>query len=156
MKKLMTGLILSAVLFPAFLGAGEVLTLITPEEAMLADVESIEDKTTFNVGREITLPDTGPVIEVISPKDGGVYKAPLPIELKFIPKEGTEVDPNGLKVEYLKFITIDITDRVKPYADPTGIHVEKADLPLGKHTIRVTIPDSEGGVSSKKLTATIE
>lgn len=56
---------------------------------------------------------------------------------------------SSLKVEVLKLWTIDITNRVLPYATRDGIHVENATLPSGDHKLRVTIGDVEGGVSRK-------
>ena len=96
------------------------VTLITQAEALLPDMSAIQYE---NVGREIESKSdsTGPIIKVITPEEGKTYAPPLNIELHFITKGLTEIDLSTLKVEYLKFLSIDITERVLPYVNKEGI-----------------------------------
>jgi hypothetical protein len=66
-----------------------------------------------------------------------------------VPQEGRKVDLAGLKVECLKIITIDLTDRVRPYTKVNGIVMNEVSIPSGKHKIRVTIADDLGGVTQE-------
>lgn len=97
---------------------------------------------------------TGPSIEVIKPEQNAVLRSPIPIVVRFVPN-GRDVNLSSLKVEVLKLWTIDITNRVLPYASREGIHVKEATLPSGEHKLRVTIGDVEGGVSRKVFHVTI-
>jgi hypothetical protein len=63
-----------------------------------------------------------------------------------------------VKVKLLKFITIDITDRVKAYITQEGIHVKSVKsvkVPKGKHRIEFSIADNQGRRASKIIQLTI-
>ena len=77
------------------------------------------------------------------------YKAPIRLIINFVPREGTTVDLKSFRLEYLKFVSIDITRRVSDYVGPGGVKVEKADLPAGDHKLRITIRDTQGGISQQ-------
>lgn len=121
--------------------------LITVAEAAARDIDP--SSLYIDVGRE---EDGGPVIEVISPQRGTPLKPPVPITVKFIKREGKEIDLSTFKVEYLKFITLDITPRVRDYVTKEGIKVPEAKLPSGIHTIRLSIGDVTGIVTKQMLT----
>lgn len=122
--------------------------LITPEEAAMAPAQEGVGKSEIAVGGEA---DMGPNIDVIKPSNGGISPPPVEIDIKFTPKS-SPVDITSLKVMAVKFINIDITDRVRPYATSGGIHVPQAQLPSGKHTVRITIADKDGLRSYKDVT----
>jgi hypothetical protein len=67
----------------------------------------------------------------------------------FEPLSNAKVDMGTLKVVYLKLFGIDITDRLKPYVNGQAIDVPEADIPVGDHSIRVDIKDSNGRQSSQ-------
>ena len=92
---------------------------------------------------------TGPQIKVVEPPPEGEYKAPIRLVINFIPREGTQVDLKTFRLEYLKLFSIDITGRVAGYLAPSGIKVEKADLPPGEHKLRLTLKDTEGGITQQ-------
>jgi hypothetical protein len=92
---------------------------------------------------------TGPQIEVVEPLPDAEYKAPIRLIINFIPREGTQVDLKSFKLEYLKLISIDITGRVAGYVGPTGVRIERADLPPGDHKLRITLKDTLGGISQQ-------
>lgn len=122
--------------------------LITPQEAAMAPArEGV-------LGGEIPIAaesDLGPKIEVVKPNNGGSAPPPVEVDIKFTPKM-SPVDPASLKVSVVKFVNIDITDRVRAYATASGIHVPGAQLPSGKHTVRVSIADQDGLRSVKDVT----
>jgi|TARA_B100001964_G_scaffold241183_1_gene312900 hypothetical protein len=119
----------------------ETLVLITAREADTPDLPSSD--LHIKAGRK----DEGPIIEVVAPERGKRYKSPLQIIIKFIPKEGKEIDLSTMKVQYLKLLTIDITQRVKPYATENGINLPRARLPSGSHAIRLMIGDITGAIT---------
>ena len=94
---------------------------------------------------EITRAEGGPLIEVLSPEAGKSYKSPINIKVKFVPSGGFDIDLATFKVEYMKFIAIDLTSRVKDYVSKEGIDVPDAKLPSGTHTIRLSVGGRERG-----------
>ncbi len=92
---------------------------------------------------------TGPQIEVVEPPPDAEYKAPIRLIITFTPREGTQVDLKSFRLEYLKLISIDITGRVAGYLGPTGVRIERADLPPGDHKLRITLKDTKRGISQQ-------
>jgi len=125
------------------------MTLITPGEA------SREDRSSPPPSIPAALDNTGPEVKIVTPELDKAYKAPLRIIIHFIVKDHHEVDLSKLKLEYLKFFTIDITSRVKPYATREGINVPSAKLPRGKHTIRLTVGYVDGGITRRVFTVKV-
>ena len=124
--------------------AGSEIWLITPEEAAMAP--AAEKSLIQSRG----LSESGPAIEVVKPTDGGEAPSPLEILIRFAARTET-VDLSSLKVSLLKFITIDITDRVRPYATASGIDVKEAKIPAGKHRVRISVADTKGDVSTRDV-----
>ena len=108
--------------------------LITPEEAKLPAPTQLAST------RAIT---RGPRIEV-SDLDDGKLHSPLHFNLKFRAFGGSSIDLDSLSVTYLRGSNVDLTQRVRPYARPTGIDIPDAEVPPGEHAIRVDLKDSEG------------
>lgn len=147
----------------AWLGAstpGDEFWLITPEEAAKpgapANADALNPFTTrglspLEVGRDV---DTGPMIEVLKPSVKKVETTPVEVSVKFAPRSAP-VDISSLKVQVVKLIPIDITDRVRPYTDPEGIHIPDARLPSGEHKVRISLSDKDGGMTRKEMTVTI-
>lgn len=135
--------------------ANEGFWLITPEEAAMppASTDQVIPRGLFEAGREE--PDTGPLIDVLKPLVGKAQPVPLEILVKFEPRN-SPVDVSSLKVTLVKFVPIDITDRVRPYVSPEGIRIPDARLPSGEHTVRISLADNAGGVSRKQMTVMIQ
>jgi hypothetical protein len=133
---------------PGLVQAGKEMWLITPQEAAMDPAQELPGGGFTSIGAES---DLGPKIDVVKPINGGSAPPPVEVEIKFAPK-GSPVDPESLKVSVVKFITIDITDRVRAHASATGIHVSGAQIPSGKHTVRVSIADKDGLRSVKDVT----
>jgi hypothetical protein len=127
--------------------------LITPEEAAQpAAPEGMIPPPSgkpFDIGRDA--PDTGPIIDLVKPEEGSSRPAPMEVLVRFTPRSAP-VDLSTLAVSVVKLISIDITDRVRPYTSTEGINIPDAKLPSGKHTVRISVGDAEGGTSRKQLT----
>jgi len=128
--------------------AGNDSWLITPQEAAMDPAAEVPEGGLTAIGAESNL---GPKIEVVKPANGGRATPPVEVEIKFAEK-GSPVDPESLKVSVVKFIDIDITDRVRAHASMSGIHVPGAQIPPGKHTVRISIADKDGLRSVKDVT----
>lgn len=144
-----------AIGFGFLLAAGQVLAandtgmwLITPEEAAMAPAsrELKSGSTQFSAASSL-----GPKIEVRKPPEGSSIPSPVEVDIKFTPKVSA-VDKESLKVSVIRLIDIDITDRVRTYATEDGIHVPAAQLPSGRHTVRISIADRDGLRSAKDVT----
>ena len=69
-------------------------------------------------------------------------------QVKFQTFGGSNIDLDALKVTYLKSPVVDLTSRIKPFAQATGIDMPDAQLPPGEHLVRVDVKDSEGRTAS--------
>lgn len=121
------------------------LELITSEEASAPDL----DPADWHL--EVSRADGGPEIQIISPHMGESIKKPVSIDVRFIKGE-KEIDPSTIRLEYLKFITIDLTPRVKDYLTKDGVKVSNVNLPSGTHTIRLSVGDTGGAVTRQVFT----
>ena len=133
---------------PGFALADKEMWLITPQEAAMDPASDMPGGGFIAIGAES---DLGPKIEIVKPINGGSAPPPVEVEITFAQK-GTPVDPESLKVSVVKFINIDITDRVRVHASTTGIHVPGAQIPSGRHTVRISIADKDGLRSVKDVT----
>lgn len=138
----------------AVAGAGNGITtgtwFITPEEAAMPQASELAASggAVLDVGREDI--NVGPLIEVLKPLDGGQVSSPVEVAVRFIPRL-EPIDIASLRVSIVKFLTIDITDRVKPHATAEGIQVKEARIPSGKHRVRIAVSDAAGGTSVKEF-----
>jgi hypothetical protein len=88
----------------------------------------------------------GPKIDFVSP--GSEIRSPMHLLLKFESFGGAKIDPDSVKVTYLKTPNVDLTPRLKSFVQPTGIDVPDVVLPVGDHMVRVDIKDSDGRVGT--------
>lgn len=146
---LLTGILQSGSSLFAEIGITQAGWLITPEEGAMASAPEVSGESSVQIeSDELNL---GPVIEVIKPKEGDRSKAPIEVFITFTP-QSDPVDLKSLMVSVVKFMSIDITDRVKDYSSPHGIHMKEAKIPQGKHTVRISIADTNGMYSKKDIT----
>jgi hypothetical protein len=122
--------------------------LITPKEARLPNAKG--ELKTRGISR-------GPGIKVISPDVNiaevkAEIKTPFDLKVAFEPRGGIKIDPNSVKVTYLKFPYIDLTDRLKPGISENGIDFPKANIPSGEHSVRINVKDVDGRESSLIVT----
>lgn len=92
----------------------------------------------------------GPKIELVGRADN--VKSPMHLALKFESFGGAKIDVESLKVQYLKSPAVDLTPRLKPFVQPTGIDIPDAELPPGDHLIRVDVKDSDGRTATTSFT----
>ncbi|MFZ3013044.1 MAG: hypothetical protein WA045_04990 [Nitrospira sp.] len=143
-----TAVVTLCLLAPASVQAVKDNWLITPQEAAMEPASDLPGDGVTSIGAES---DLGPKIEVVKPINGGSAPPPVEVDIKFAQK-GSPIDPESLKVSVVKFIDIDITDRVRAHASTAGIHVLGAQIPTGKHTVRISIADKDGLRSVKDVT----
>ena len=110
------------------------VVLITPEEAQLPTPKGVF------AARAVT---RGPRIDLSGP-DTNEVRSPLRLQLKFRGIGGATINLDSLRVTYVKMPNVDLTSRVRPYAQPRGIEIPDAEAPPGEHLVRVEIQDSEG------------
>ena len=134
-----------AILIISFTAAASPLQLLSLQEA------SLDDEPVRMVAPKASPMATGPAIKVIQPDFSKEVRSPLNLDVRFVPQDGRKVDLETLKVECLKIITIDLTDRIRPFAKANGISVKDVDLPSGKHKIRISIADTQGGISQETI-----
>lgn len=122
------------------------LQLLTLEEAALPEAKSFGFAAALrNDGPSITARD----LEVAA------GDRTFPLEVAFAPKDGSQVDVGTLKMECLKSTTIDLTPRIKPFADKNGVKVDSISLPPGSYRFRVAISDFMGRFSEKEFTVRV-
>ena len=132
MRKTLLGLVAAGLLI---LGAAQATQLITEEEAKLPP-----PKGAITTDRRGIL--RGPKVEVVSP--GDAVSSPLRLQLKFESFGGAKIDPDSVKVIFLRSPNVDLTSRVKPFIQSDGINMLDAELPPGEYMVRVDIKDSDG------------
>jgi hypothetical protein len=135
--------LIAALMLAGSIGAAAALELITPREAALPDAAGINLKLGFRgVSR-------GPKVLVVSPApDAGLVRSPLNLLLKFETHAGAIIEPQFVKLIYLKNPAINLTQRVGHLIKADGIEVNNADVPPGTHYIRVEVKDSAGRLGS--------
>ncbi len=117
------------------------LELITPREAALPDAVGI------NVNLGFRGVSRAPGVLVVSPApDAGLVRSPLRLVRKFEPHGSTSIEPQLVKLTYLKNPSINLTQRIGQFIRPEGIEVDSAEVPPGTHYIRVEVKDSVGRV----------
>jgi hypothetical protein len=130
----------------------DVLQLITKQD-MGRQEQTAKEKGMTEVGRSMILElKDGPEIQVVHPGGEAIDRQPVEIDVVFNQsKDGAEPNMSSLKVRYIKFFSIDITDRVKPYVAGNRIHVTQAEFPKGEHTVEIYVEDGNGKASSKVM-----
>ena len=68
----------------------------------------------------------------------------MQLMLKFESFGGTKIDPESVKMIFLRTPNVDLTPRIKPFVKPDGINMQDAELPPGEYAVRVDIKDSDG------------
>jgi len=113
--------------------------LITEEEAKLPPPRGaiVTDR------RGIT---RGPKIDVVMP--GDQIHSPMHFQVKFVSFGGAKIDPDSVKVTYLRTPNVDLTPRVRAFVQPTGIDIQDVELPVGDHMVRVDIKDTDGRIGT--------
>lgn len=119
------------------------LQLITEAEARLpAALASAEAAPTRAITRN-------PGISLVSAET--VAKDGFPLRIVFEPRGGIAIEPESVRIVYLKNPPVDLTPRLKEKITPTGVEVPAATAPPGDHPLQVTVRDKNGRESVKKI-----
>ena len=86
----------------------------------------------------------GPSVKMASPEPDVAVNSPFDFKVVFEARGGDKIDPNSVKVIYMKSPFVDLTPRLKNAISANGIDFPKAEVPPGSHTIRITVKDTEG------------
>jgi hypothetical protein len=96
----------------------------------------------------------GPKIDFISA--GNAIHSPTHLQMKFESFGGAKIDPDSVKITYLRTPNVDLTSRVKSFVQPTGIDMPDVQLPVGDHMLRVDVKDTDGRVGSTSFVLKVE
>ncbi|MCX5814082.1 MAG: hypothetical protein NT178_16300 [Proteobacteria bacterium] len=123
------------------------VTLITPEEAARPDKPVVTSR-----GIDILQSgDDGPVVRILAPKQYETLQTPVGMEVVFEATPDKTIDYETLTIKYLKLISIDITDRLKPFLKNNRLLATGVCVPQGKHRLQLSI----AYVSGEKTTMDI-
>ena len=118
---------------------------------------SVDEMNASNIAKppftaKSVAPKDAPLIELSAPKLSAPVSSPTPIELKFQPTPPSAVKPETFKVLYGSF-EIDITKRILNVAKVTesGVFVQGANLPKGKHKLLMVVEDTAGRRGNRSI-----
>jgi len=79
-------------------------------------------------------------------------RSPVRIRISFQAAANARIVVNSLRVRY-GFLGIDITRRILAHARPTasGVSVDDAELPRGRHKVTIQIADNLGRVGAQSV-----
>ncbi len=97
----------------------------------------------------------GPAVKLSSPEVDVPVNSPFDFKVIFEARGEGKIDPNSVKVVYMKSPFVDLTPRLKSAITPNGINFLKAEVPPGTHTIRVTVKDLDGRETNQVLTIVV-
>jgi hypothetical protein len=118
--------------------AGHGFTLITPQEAYQPEPPSL-------FGMKCSrLEEGGPQIKISSPKLNEPLFTPFVVDVFFEAPPDKTIDYGSLRLRYLKFIPIDLTDRVKGYLSKNRLLVKDVNVPQGQHCLQLLIAYTTG------------
>jgi hypothetical protein len=117
--------------------AGQVL--ITAEEAQLPPPRGAVMADRRGVTRAPKIKYAG---------EGETIHSPAHLKLIFESFGGAKIDPDSVKMTYLRTPNVDLTPRVKSFVQASGIDIPDVELPTGDHMIRVDVKDSDGHIGS--------
>ncbi len=109
--------------------------LVTAEEAQLPPPKGAVAVANRGITR-------GPKIEFVQPSANA--RSPAPFMVKFESFGGATIDLNAVKLTYLRAPAVDVTMRIKPFLQPSGITMPNAELPPGDHFFRIDVTDTGG------------
>lgn len=119
-------------------------------EVLITAAEASQPSS-VNVGITTRGLTRGPGIEQLSPNPSLGVASPLPLKIKFDIRNKVEIDPDSVKLTYLKANPIDLTDRIKKHITATGIEMDQADVPPGTHVLRLDIKDKQGRIGTAMI-----
>ena len=130
---------------------GDDAYILVSDDEYFNSVEAVADVVEDGIFERPVDP-LAPRITVHSPGEGSKYRAPIDIDLQFVPNEGATIDLKTLRITY-GLLGINVTKRVTEHAKvtPNGILSKGAKLPTGKHKLTIAIADNQGRIGKRKL-----
>jgi hypothetical protein len=113
--------------------------LITGEEAKLPPAKGAVATDRRGITR-------GPKIRYVDESEP--IHSPMRFHITFESFGGAKIDPDSVRVTYLKTPNVDLTPRVRPFVQNVGIDMPDVELPAGDHLLRVDVKDSDGRAGS--------
>jgi hypothetical protein len=113
--------------------------LITEEEAKLPPPKGAVVTDRRGVTR-------GPKVKYV--EESEPIHCPMHLQLKFESFGGAKIDPDSVKITYLRTPNVDLTPRIKSFVQASGIDIPDVQLPPGDHMVRVDVKDSDGRIGS--------
>jgi hypothetical protein len=148
-RNLFAGLaiVIAAVVSSAAIPAFAAHVLITEEEAKLPPPKGAVATDRRGVTR-------GPKIKYV--EDSEPIHSPMHLQLTFESFGGAKIDPDSVKVTYLRTPNVDLTPRIKSFVQASGIDIPDVQLPAGDHMVRVDVKDSDGRLGSTSFVLRVE
>jgi hypothetical protein len=128
-------------LAPAAGAAEDSFALLTPENLF-----DREHSATAEVTRSMSLiANSGPQIRVAAP-NGFALTSPVDFDIRIEPRDNVPVAMQSLRIDYrIGPLWKDVTARVARHGRISGNRLQAtgAELPSGRHTLRLTVSDAE-------------
>jgi len=149
--------------FPIFilLGGVAVLALAPVRPASAAEVLITEAEANLPSPADLSMTTRGltrgPVVEQVTPDPDAdaPVKSPLPLKIKFQTRNNVPIDKDSVKLTYVRTPNVDLTSRVKSHIGADGIDMSQAEVPPGKHVIRIDLKDQQGRASTATIKLTV-
>ena len=109
-----------------------------------------EEEPEFSFEDKFTLVENAPIITILQPgavaEEGEELRSPIDFIMKFEPQGEATIDLDSIRVHYRFFGWRDITDKILEHAEiaEEGIRALKAEIPKGKHKMRLKVKDNLG------------
>lgn len=135
-----------------FLMAISSAAIAEPELLVTAEEMRASNAAPDRISPKSIIEMDAPTIEILFPKLPGNVASPTSINLKFTAVAPSKVKPETFKALY-GTLQIDITKKLLKLAKvtDTGIQVNDAALPNGRHKILLMVEDSAGRAGGKKI-----
>lgn len=127
--------------------------LVFMPRAFAATIIVTEEEGRLPLPKEMPAPsDRGitraPKIE-LDADDKTVLRAPLHLKITFKAFGNSAIDLGSFYATYIKDPSVDLTDRLKPFAQQAGINIPDAQFPPGDHYMQLAIKDFDGRTVTK-------
>ena len=93
----------------------------------------------------------GPSVKLNSPEADTPVASPFDLKVTFEARGDAKIDPDSIKVIYMKSPIVDLTPRLRKSITVSGIDFLKAEVPPGSHAIKVTVKDTDGRETNSVL-----
>ena len=134
--------------------------------ALIGAVPNLVFAAPFITSKEAALPaasgalatrgiSRGPAVKLNSPEADTPISSPFDFKVLFEARGEGKIDPNSVKVVYMKSPFVDLTPRLKSAITPSGINFSKTEVPPGTHTIRITVKDMDGRETNQVVTIVV-